>query len=208
MRVVQFAVRSFLTCVLVLGLGIFCVSSSLAAGSPKETLEVTVNQILDVLREPAYTNEATRGPLRVKIEKLVEAVFDFKEFSARTVGGRWAGFSAEQQARFNEAFARLLLSTYLDRITGYNGEKIDFSSENLSGKGDRAEVPTVVTLADGKRVPVAYRMMLKDGAWVVYDVIIENVSLIKNYRSQFNEILTKGTPDELISRVLDRAKAM
>ena len=67
---------------------------------------------------------------------------------------------------------------------------------------------TTVTLSDGKPVPVTYRMMEKSGRWVVYDVIIENVSLIKNYRSQFKEILAKGTPDELIARVLERAEAV
>lgn len=204
MRVSQFLLRSVLSLVLVFGVAF----AATASGSPKAALEGTINQILDVLRDPAYTAEATRPPLRAKIEDLVEHVFDFKEFSSRTVGSRWAGFSADQQTRFNEAFARLLLSTYLDRITGYNGEKIDFSGEVLSDKGDRAEVSTVVTLADNKSVPVAYRMMLKNGKWVVYDVIIENVSLIKNYRSQFNDILSKGTPDELISRVLERAKAI
>lgn len=206
MRVSQCVWRFVLAFVLMVG--VVAVPASMATTSPKSTLETGVHQMLEVLRNPAYANPDTRPPLRAKIEQLVENIFDFKEFSARTVGSRWAGFSEEQQARFNEAFARLLLSTYLDRVTGYNGEKIDFSSENLSGKGDRAEVSTVVTLGDGKSVPVVYRMMLKNGAWVVYDVIIENVSLIKNYRSQFNEILTKGTPDELISRVLERAKAL
>lgn len=183
-------------------------SPAIASPSPKATLEATISGVLTTLQKPEYANAATRPPLRAQIEKIVEDTFDFTEFSARTVGGRWPSFSVEQQRRFNEAFARLLLSTYLDRVTGYNGEKIDFSGEALSQKGDRAEVSTIVTLGDGKKVPVSYRMMLKNGRWVIYDVIIENVSLIKNYRSQFNEILTKGTPDELITRVQERAETL
>ena len=100
-----------------------------------------------------------------------------------------------------QAFANLLLITYLDKIQGYNGEKIEYSGEVLSTKGDRAEIQTIVTLSDGKPVPVAYRMMLKNGKWVVYDVLIENVSLIKNYRSQFQDVLTRGTPEQLIERL-------
>lgn len=181
---------------------------AMASNSPKATLEATISGVLTTLKNPAYANPATRQPLRAEIEKMVEKTFDFAEFSARTVGGRWPSFTEEQQRSFNEAFARLLLSTYLDRVTGYNGEKIDFSGEVISQKGDRAEVSTVVTLGDGKKVPVAYRMMLKNGRWVIYDVLIENVSLIKNYRSQFNEILTKGTPEELIGRVQQRAETL
>ena len=185
----------------------FDIQTGRAASGPKASLETVVTQVLDVLKEPGYANPATRTPLRQKIEKLVESIFDFGEFSARTVGGGWAGFSADQQRRFNEAFARLLLATYLDKIDGYNGERIEYNKETISQKGNRAEVATTVTLSDGKPVPVTYRMMEKNGRWVVYDVIIENVSLIKNYRSQFKDILAKGTPDELIARVSERAEA-
>ena len=193
---------------LMLGLVCFGVQTARAANGPKASLETVVTQVLDVLKEPGYANPATRPPLRQKIEGLVETIFDFGEFSARTVGGGWAGFSDDQQRRFNEAFARLLLATYLDKINGYNGERIEYNKETVSQKGNRAEVATTVTLSDGKPVPVTYRMMAKNGRWVVYDVIIENVSLIKNYRSQFKEILVKGTPDELIARVLERAEAV
>ncbi|MFQ9866957.1 MAG: ABC transporter substrate-binding protein [Bilophila wadsworthia] len=109
------------------------------------------------------------------------------------MGRNWPSFSDAQKERFDKACANLLLITYLDKIQGYNGEKIEYSGEVLSTKGDRAEIQTIVTLSDGKPVPVAYRMMLKNGKWVVYDVLIENVSLIKNYRSQFQDVLTRGT---------------
>jgi len=179
-----------------------------AASTPRATLEKVVGEVLETLKDPGYANPATRTPLREKIEKAVESVFDFSEFSARTVGTRWKSFSSEQQRRFDEAFARLLLTTYLDNIDGYNGEKVEYAAENFSAKGNRAEVPTIVTLGDGKKVPVNYRMMEKDGRWVVYDVVIENVSLIKNYRAQFKEILAKDSPDQLIERVRERAEAL
>ncbi len=186
---------------------LFCGSSEAAspAVGPKASLDVVVSQALDILKQPGYANPATRPPLRMEIETLIDTIFDFSEFSSRTVGARWAGFTADQQRRFDEAFARLLLSTYLNNIEGYKGEKIEYTGEMLSPKGNRAEVSSIVTLADGKKVPVRYRMMDKQGRWVVYDVLIENVSLIKNYRAQFKEILTRGTPDELIARVLEKA---
>ena len=179
-----------------------------AQDSPSAVLRQSVDEVLTVLKEPGYRNPATRPPLRTRIEQLVHGVFDFNEFSARTVGSNWPSFTPQQKQQFDDAFADLLLTTYLDKVEGYNGEKVDYTGEILSQRGDRAEVNTVVTLSDGKKVPVAYRMMLKNVKWVVYDVLIENVSLIKNYRSQFAEILNNGTPEQLIERVRARATAL
>ncbi len=81
-----------------------------------------------------------------------------------------------------------------------------YTGEVSSAKGDRTEVRTVVTMKDGKKVPVAYRMLPKDGKWLVYDVLIENISLVKNYRTQFQDILNTGSPENLIARI--KAKAM
>lgn len=179
-----------------------------AAESPSTELQQTVEKILSVLKNPAYPDPAKRPPLRAEIEKLVHHIFDFSEFSARTVGRNWSSFSPEQKKQFDEAFAELLLTTYLDKIQGYNGERIAYTGQILSQKGDRAEVKTIVTLSDGKKVPVDYRMMLKNNRWVVYDVIIENVSLIKNYRSQFQDVLNKGSAEKLINRVKIRAQEL
>lgn len=183
-------------------------SAASAAESPMATLRVKVDQILDILKQPAYKDPLKRVPLRAQIEKYVHEVFDFSEFSARTVGRNWPSFTEAQKQRFDKAFADLLLITYLDKVQGYNGEKIAYTREVMSPKGDRAEIQTVVTLSDGKNVPVSYRMMLKNGRWVVYDVIIENVSLIKNYRSQFQDVLTRGTPEQLIDKVEARAREL
>ena len=189
--------------------GVFLLAGTVcAAESPMATLQVKVDQILDVLKQPAYKDPIKRVPLRAQIEKYVHEIFDFGEISARTVGRNWPTFSEAQKQRFDTAFANLLLITYLDKVQGYNGEKIAYTGEVMSSKGDRAEIQTVVTLSDGKAVPVAYRMMLKNGRWVVYDVLIENVSLIKNYRSQFQDVLSRGTPEQLIDKVEARAREL
>lgn len=189
--------------------GVFILAGAVcAAESPMAALQVKVDQILDVLKQPAYKDPIKRVPMRAQIEKYVHEIFDFGEFSARTVGRNWPTFSEVQKQRFDKAFANLLLITYLDKVQGYNGEKIAYTGEVMSSKGDRAEIQTVVTLSDGKAVPVAYRMMLKNGRWVVYDVLIENVSLIKNYRSQFQDVLSRGTPEQLIDKVEARAREL
>lgn len=170
-----------------------------------QALETATNRILTCIKNPDYVNPATRGPLRQQIEDEVLHIFDFREFSSRTVGARWRSFNPDQQKRFSDAFADLLINTYVNKIDGYNGEQVVYTGEVSSPSGDRTEVRSVITMKDGKKVPVAYRMLPKDGSWRVYDVLIENISLVKNYRTQFQDILNSGSPDQLIARV--RAKA-
>jgi phospholipid transport system substrate-binding protein len=122
------------------------------------------------------------------------------------VGPRWSSFTPEQRQSFIEAFASLLKATYLDRVDEYSGEKVAYLGEQVSAKGDRVEVRTTLTMKDNKVVPLNYRMLPKDGAWVVYDVIIENISLVMNYRTQFQELLLKGSPEDLTARILDQAR--
>lgn len=183
-------------------------SNQASATSPTKTIETSVNDVINYLKDPSYSNPQTHLQVRNKIENEVRKVFDFSEFSLRTVGLNWNSFTTSQQERFNNAFSDLLLATYLDKIDGYNGEKVTYTNELISSKGDRAEVQTVINLSDGRTIPVVYRMMSKKNVWVVYDVIIENISLIKNYRAQFQDILTKNKPEELIQKVESRAKEL
>ena len=181
--------------------------SEVRASSPAQTaLETSINRILGSIKNPDYVNPATRRPLRQQIEDEVLHIFDFKEFSSRTVGPRWSTFTPAQQQQFSDAFAELLLNTYLSKIDGYNGEQVVYTGEVTSPKGDRTEVRTVITMKDSKKVPVAYRMLPKDGTWFVYDVLIENISLVKNYRTQFQDILNSGSPDQLIAKVKAKAQ--
>lgn len=186
-------------------LGLLLACSPVFAASPaQQALNVSITRILDCIKKPEYANPATRGPLRQQIEDEVLHIFDFGEFSSRTVGARWRGFSPEQKKGFSDAFAELLLNTYISKIDGYNGEQIVFTGEK--SEESRTEVQTTITMKDGKKVPVAYRMLPKDGGWRVYDVIIEGLSLVKNYRTQFQDILKSSDPEQLIARVRAKAK--
>lgn len=195
-----------------IGIFIFCfimlIPSLVFAISPTQTIESSVNDVISLLKQPTYHNPKTRPEVRNKIENEVRTVFDFSEFSLRTIGGNWKIFTDTQKERFNNAFSNLLLATYLDKINGYNGEKVSYTGEIISSKGDRAEVQTMLNLSDGRTVPINYRMMLKNNHWVVYDVIIENISLIKNYRAQFQDILMHNNPEELIQKVEARANEL
>lgn len=174
----------------------------------RQALETAITGILEDIKSPAYANPATRASMRGRIETDVRKIFDFDEFASRTAGANWRSFTPEQKKAFSNAFADLLLSTYLEKIDGYNGEKILYTGEVSSPSGDRVEVQTDLKLNDGKTIPVAYRMLSKQGDWRVYDVLVEGISLVKNYRTQFQDILSKGTPDQLIARVQDKAREM
>lgn len=176
------------------------------AQEARQALESSINQILNDMKTPQFANPQTRSQILPQMENVVRHIFDFNEFSSRTVGPRWKTFTPEEKERFSNAFANLLFTTYLNKITSYNGEQIAYTGDSVSEKGNRVEIKTVITMKDGRKIPVSYRMLPKDNSWRVYDVIIENISLVKNYRSQFQNILNTASPAELISRVEAKAK--
>ncbi len=179
-----------------------------AEQSPTDTLKSTVDQVLLTLKQPEYRDPATRPPLRAKVEAEILKVFDIMEFSRRTLSSYWKKFTPEQQKRFADAFAELLMTTYLDKVDGYNGEQVVYLGERYIQKGKLAEVQSTITLSTGQVTPVAYRMRLTDSGWRIYDVLIENVGLNSNYRTQFQEILAKSTPEDLIRQVEQRVQEL
>ena len=192
---------------LALGLG---AQSALAdpAAEARQSLQGTIDQILVLIQDPAFTDPAAREGQIEKIDNTVRNIFDFSEFSSRTVGRNWKNFTADQQTAFIDAFAQLLRGTYIDKIESYNGEEVKYLGETVGTNGDKVEVSTSISLKTQEApIKVAYRMLHKE-RWVVYDVIIEGVSLVQNYRTQFNELLQKGDADALIAKVKTRAQEL
>jgi phospholipid transport system substrate-binding protein len=111
--------------------------------------------------------------------------------------------SAEQQTEFVKLFKQLLQGVYADRLLAYSDQKVLFEKETMLKKGS-AEVQSYLQTSDGKKIPLFYRLTDKSGSWKVYDVIIEGVSMVKNYRTQFREILAKDSPDKLIEILRDK----
>ncbi len=200
----------FLPIICVLLAGFLFVSSNAHANADaaKAAMDSAVQQILNYLKDPGYANPATRKNLNKSIERVVYQIFDFGEFSQRTVGTYWSSFNPAQKKAFTDAFAELLFATYLDSLDGYNGETMQYTGVVSGNNGTRAEIRTVVTMKGNKKIPISYRMLPKGGTWRVYDVLIEGVSLVKNYRSQFSDILGKASPEQLTQRVRERAQAI
>ena len=187
---------------------LFCSSVRPASGTMESATDAArrgADQILALLQDPAFHNPATKEAQRKKIENAMLGLFDFDECSSRTVGPNWRNFTPDQKKRFQEAFTTLLRNTYIDTLDSYSGEKVEFTGEISGNNGTRSEV-RMNFLGNDAVHPVAFRMLVKNGRWVVYDVLIEGISMIKNYRDQFRDLLAKGNPDELISRISAKAE--
>ncbi|WP_246287697.1 MlaC/ttg2D family ABC transporter substrate-binding protein [Desulfolutivibrio sulfoxidireducens] len=172
------------------------------SGPPQDTLQNSVDQVIILLRDPAYKDATTRPEMRAKLIKTIQSIFDATELSRRALAANWNKFSEQQQKRFTDAFLTLLQNTYLDRIESYSDEKVHYVDERMLA-ADRAEVNTVVS-GKGKEIPISYRMRNASG-WKVYDVVIEGVSLVQNYRNQFAQILMNQPPDALIDMLVKKS---
>ena len=188
--------------------GIFGISLILStlpafAGAPTDQTRSTTDKILSILNNPELRSPARKNERRDQLRAAVKPRFDFAEMSKRSLGPQWSRRSPQEQQQFVQLFTELLENSYLDQIESYNGEKITYGREILDK--DHAEVPTKVVSNKGEEFSVDYMLHSADGEWKVYDVTIENISLVNNYRSQFNRILAKSTFDELLKKLQAKA---
>ncbi len=182
------------------GIFLACTFPVFAAG-PRDTVQVEVNKVLEVLRGSSLSKEAKKDKLR----GIYEEMFDEEEFSRRTLGANWSKLNPAQQQEFITLFREILEKAYADKILSYSNEKISFPKETTLGN-NLAEVQTRI-ITSSKEIPINYRLIQKGGTWKVYDVVVENVSLVQNYRSQFNSILAKNTPEQLLEILRKKVKA-
>ena len=177
-------------------MALFVFPLQVSAGTPQQIIEAQVNKVLDVLREPTPESESGKKAKEEKIWSIFDNIFDYTELSKMTLSRNWKKLNGDQQKEFEELFRKLLGNVYMDRILAYKDEKVAFERETMLSE-DKAEVQTKI-LTSTKEIPMNYRMIAKNDQWRVYDVIIEGVSMVKNYRSQFNDILAKKPPEELL----------
>jgi phospholipid transport system substrate-binding protein len=177
-------------------LTLFVFAIPVYAGAPLDTVKVNVNNVLDVLRNPKLKAESAKEIKKEKLRIIYKTMFDENEFSRRTLSLNWSKLNPAEQAEFVKLFEQVLEKSYADKILDYTNEKVEFTKDEM--KSDtQAEVQTKIITAS-KEIPIFYQMILKDGKWKVYDVVVENIGLVQNYRTQFNYILSKNTPEQLL----------
>ena len=186
------------------GVFILSVPSLLWAGKPMDEIRVAVTQALQILKEPAMKSNHERKELDTRLEKIIDPVFDFREMAKRSLGIHWRDLTPAERQEFVPLFKDFLSSVYLGRIGFYNGEKILFTGETVGT--NYAEVDTQVVAKNGD-VPVVYMLKRTDGDWKVYDVVIDNVSIDNNYRSQFDRVISRSSYQELVKRIKQKVDA-
>jgi len=181
------------------GLGILLVMQSVevAAGTPGEQMRQSVDKLLTILKDPQLKGESKKNERRAKLKEVIYQRFDFTEMAKRSLGFEWRRHSSEEQQAFVKLFTDLLERAYLDQLESYNGEKIQFLKE-LDGD-NYADVATKIIDNKGQEYSVNYRLHKVSGDWKVYDVVIEDISLVNNFRSQFSRVLAKSSYEELVS---------
>lgn len=176
-----------------------------AVASPTDQIRATVEQAIAVLQDASLSQEANREARRAKLKEVIYHRFDFEKMAQGAVGVKWRQFSPEQQKRFVELFSRLLEHSYLGKIESYEGEKFTFLKEIPQG-------PTVVRVdstveSKGQQYKLSYNMVQTGpDEWKVFDVIIEGVGLVANYRTQFSQLLQQGSVDDLLARLDKKVK--
>jgi phospholipid transport system substrate-binding protein len=177
-------------------------SAPAAAGVPTDQLKGAVERVLKTLDDPTLKGEARLGERRVAVRKIANEIFDFSEIAKRSMARHWQPLSEAQKNEFVGLFADLLERSYISKIETYGGEKIQYTAERADG--EFATVSTRIITKNGTEVPVDYRMIKRADRWLVYDVSIEGVSLVSNYRTQFNKIIQTTSYNELISKLRNK----
>ncbi len=166
------------------------------AGAPLDSVKKCVNEVIALLSDPKLKAESAKEIKKEKLRVLYKQMFDEIEFSKRTLTRNWNKFSPAQRKEFVDLFEQVLEKSYADKVLNYTNEKVEFYKETMLS-ANQAEVQSKI-ITSSKEIPVFYRVILKDGKWKVYDVVVENVSLVQNYRTQFNDILSKDKPEQLL----------
>lgn len=169
------------------------------AGPATDTVRTAVDRVLQILQDPDLKKPAATDRRRAQMREVARGFFDFEEMARRALARHWAARTPEERKRFTELFADLLEASYVGKIESYGGEKILYLGEQADG--DLVTVRSKIVTLRGTEIPVDYRLhKTRDGLWV-YDVVIEGVSLIGNYRTQFNKIITQSSYEELVKKM-------
>jgi phospholipid transport system substrate-binding protein len=169
------------------------------AGVPTDQLRGSIDLVLRIVTDPELKKEAKTAERRKRIREVVNQIFDFTEISQRCLGRHWQARTPAEREKFVALFGDLLENAYISKIESYSGEKIQYPGDVI--EGDLAMVKTRIVTKQETEIPVDYRMFLKDGRWAVYDVSIEGISLIGNYRTQFNAVIQRSGYPDLVAKL-------
>jgi phospholipid transport system substrate-binding protein len=172
------------------------------AGEPTEKIRQTTDKILSVLGSPALRDPSRAKERRKLIRSAIGERFDWEEMARRSLAIHWAKRTPEEKKEFVRLFSDLLERAYMSKIEEYSGEKVRYEGEAIDG--EYAVVKINIATKKSKDIPVEYRLKKDRNDWFVYDVSIEGVSLVNNYRTQFNSIILESTYENLVKKIKEK----
>jgi phospholipid transport system substrate-binding protein len=173
-----------------------------SAGSPTDQIRGTVDKVLAILGDPSLSSDAKSSVRRDHLRRAIFPTFDFAEMAKRSLGSHWRRRSGAEQKEFVDLFTDLLQNSYVGSIESYHGDKVVYRREVVDK--NYAEVGTSIHTAQGQEYSINYRLHLWNSEWKVYDVVIENISLVNNYRSQFNRVISKSSFEDLLRMIKEK----
>jgi phospholipid transport system substrate-binding protein len=174
------------------------------AGAPTDQVREYTDAVVKVLEDPALKADDKKPERRAAVRKIAAEVFDVQETAQRALGPHWQQRTPQERQEFVQLFAELLEQTYISKIDLFGGEKLRFTDEKVDG--DNAVVRAKVVTRQQTEVPVEARMLRKGDRWLVYDILIENISLVGNYRAQFDRIIRTSSYEDLVKRLRNRGE--
>ena len=177
-------------------------SQDAGAGAPTDQLRSQIEKVLKTVEDPELKKAGKATERREAVRRIAAETFDFTEMSKRALARHWQARTPAEREEFVKLFADLLERAYVSRIENYGGEKIAFNGDTI--EGDVALVRTKIITKQGTDIPVDYRMLKRSDRWLAYDVVIEGVGLINNYRTQFNKIIQTSSYQALVDRMKNK----
>jgi len=175
---------------------------SVAAGVPGDQVRQTVDKLVAILKDPRLKQADNKNERREALKKLIYQRFDFTEMARRSLGPEWRRHSPEEQKEFVKLFTDLLEQAYLKQIESYNDQKVRYLNEREDSS--YAQVDTKIVDHKGQEFSVNYRLHNMNGDWKVYDVVVEEISLVNNYRAQFSRVLASSSYQELVRTMKEK----
>ena len=173
------------------------------AGEPLDVVKAATERAVQVLKDPKWLSKDKKKERVERLREVVDPIFDFEEMAKRSLGPHWRRRTPAEQQEFVKLFQDFIEKVYSDKIDLYDGEKIVFSRETLDQ--DFAQVESSVVNGKGETFSIVYRLRRTDAKWKVYDAVVENISFINNYRSQFDRVIKSSSYEELVKRLREKA---
>jgi phospholipid transport system substrate-binding protein len=182
---------------------LLCAALPAYAGAPTEEIRTAIDQGIEILKSAKLDSSKQRAQVINQLREIVYTRFDFEEMAKRSLGSHWRRLNPQQQKEFVSAFTELLETTYADKIDLYEGQQVEYIAETIDK--NYAEVNTRVIGKNRQTYTVDYKLHEQGGKWRIYDVVAENISLVNNYRSQFNRVVVNSSIEDLIKRIRQKS---